>query len=275
MQSSINTLAYLGLPLTAFVNMAFATTCPAELIHVSPPHRVLLVELYTSEGCSSCPPADRWLSGLKNVDDNPNHLFEQVVPLSLHVDYWDYIGWKDRFASSVFSQRQRTQSELAKNRVVYTPEVMVNGREARSWHSLDRQWWQSKQAEMAAVQITLSAKSDSSAMPTMQLSATIQPIPGVANSTDLSGTQAYLAVFESGLKSQVRAGENAGSVLKHDFVVRQWMGPVNLQQGQGVVQAALNLSTDAKREELGLAAFVQQSNGEILQATAMPLCFSR
>src|SRR5205814_1853552 len=87
-----------------------------------------LVELYTSEGCSSCPPADRWLSNLART-----YTPQRVIPLALHVDYWDYIGWKDPFARREFSQRQRRLSQLQRASFVYTPQVLVQGTDFRAW----------------------------------------------------------------------------------------------------------------------------------------------
>lgn len=104
---------------------ASAQTCSKQ----SPPHTVALLELYTSEGCSSCPPADKFVSNLRNAGLPA----EQVVPLALHVDYWDYIGWKDLFASHAYTQRQRWLSGLANTRTIYTPEIFVAGREVRDW----------------------------------------------------------------------------------------------------------------------------------------------
>ena len=87
-----------------------------------------LFELYTSEGCNSCPPADRWLSALPK-----RYAPERVVPLALHVDYWDYIGWKDPYAKREFSLRQRKLSLLQRMAMVYTPQVVLQGRDFRSW----------------------------------------------------------------------------------------------------------------------------------------------
>ena len=90
---------------------------------------VSLIELYTSQGCSSCPPADRWLSSL-NDDEN---LWSKFVPMAFHVDYWDYIGWKDPFASKEYSQRQRRYAGEYGESTVYTPGVRKNGAEWRLW----------------------------------------------------------------------------------------------------------------------------------------------
>ena len=88
-----------------------------------------MLELYTSEGCSSCPPADSWLSSLKNEDG----LWREFIPLAFHVDYWDYIGWKDRFASPKNSNRQRQYARGQSLKTVYTPGFLYNGEEWRGW----------------------------------------------------------------------------------------------------------------------------------------------
>jgi hypothetical protein len=118
-----------GLALLAALLMASSTwagVCTAQ----SGSRTAALVELYTSEGCSSCPPADRWLSGLGARGYVP----QRVVPLSLHVDYWDYLGWKDPYAKRELSGRQRKLTQLQRLAFVYTPQVMVQGRDFRGWH---------------------------------------------------------------------------------------------------------------------------------------------
>lgn len=91
--------------------------------------KTTVIELFTSEGCSSCPPADNWLSGFKS---DPR-LWKQIIPLAFHVDYWDYIGWRDRFASPAFSARQSDHKKQGNIRSVYTPGLVVDGREWRGW----------------------------------------------------------------------------------------------------------------------------------------------
>ena len=111
--------------LAATMPTAQAATCQAT----SPKNTVALVELYTSQGCSSCPPADRWLSQLPSrIDAN------RAIPLALHVGYWDYIGWKDPFAKREFNDRQSQLAALNGNRTRYTPGVFVQGRET-NWSS--------------------------------------------------------------------------------------------------------------------------------------------
>ncbi|MDP2640606.1 MAG: DUF1223 domain-containing protein [Betaproteobacteria bacterium] len=110
--------------MTALAPAAFAA-CDAR----SGPKTAALVELYTSEGCSSCPPADRQLSRLRQMLDPA----AEVVPLALHVGYWDYIGWKDPYAQAAFGERQSGLVRAGQQNTVYTPQFFVGGTELRSW----------------------------------------------------------------------------------------------------------------------------------------------
>jgi hypothetical protein len=105
----------------------------------SPVQQSTLLELYTSEGCSSCPPADRWLSTLK---DDPG-LWKEIIPVAFHVDYWDYLGWKDAFSKAEYTQRQRNYARWNNLRTIYTPGFLQNGKELRGWNRgraiIDRQ----------------------------------------------------------------------------------------------------------------------------------------
>ncbi|MCW8988476.1 MAG: DUF1223 domain-containing protein, partial [Gammaproteobacteria bacterium] len=96
----------------------------AEVLHIeSGIKKNTLIELYTSEGCSSCPPAEKYLNNFTKKKD----LWKTWIPVAFHVDYWDYIGWKDRFAEKKFAQRQRQYAQLKRASTVYTPAFMVNG----------------------------------------------------------------------------------------------------------------------------------------------------
>ncbi len=118
-------LACLALPAT----LSVAT----EVRFESGPQQTALIELYTSEGCSSCPPAEAWMSRLKG---DPG-LWKQFVPIAFHVDYWDRLGWRDRFSSKRWTERQRRYASLWQSESVYTPAVVVNGSEARNWSGSD------------------------------------------------------------------------------------------------------------------------------------------
>jgi len=165
-----------------------------------------VVELYTSEGCNSCPPADRWLSTLK---DRPG-----VVAAAFHVDYWDRLGWKDRFASPLYSERQAQQQALSGDRFSYTPQVRVNGADWRRWPDLPDPAPGSKvrlavQRDGEQVDIHVQAPADAGARWAL-----------------------WWAALEDGHDSDVKAGENRGVRLHHDQVVRHygriapWSGPL-------------------------------------------------
>jgi len=161
--------------------------------------RIPLVELYTSEGCSSCPPADRWLSSLTADPSNS----ERVIPLALHVDYWDYIGWKDRFAQSKFSTRQREMVRLNHSAIVYTPQVMLNGKDFRAWgsDSFSRAVGEiNRQPAHAWITLTLTPSSSNE----LQITA---------NARARSGVALYVALYEnrSAIQNQGRREPRAGS----------------------------------------------------------------
>jgi len=179
-----------------------------------------VVELYTSEGCSSCPPADKWLSTLKGRSD--------VLPLAFHVNYWDRLGWVDRFATPESTARQYALSRAAGSGSVYTPQVVVNGRDWTNWPRLP------KASAPSLVGVTLVREGDV---------VTAQVTPATTGASKLEG---YWAVLEDNHESKVRAGENAGETLHHDNVVRlykpvaAWPAPegtrVRLDVGPGVAQ---------------------------------------
>ncbi len=172
---------------------AGAVTCTAN--STSTPPRV--VELYTSEGCSSCPPADRWLSTLKGRAD--------VIALGYHVNYWDRLGWPDRFASEAYTRRQYEWSARQGSRSVYTPQVLVDGSDWRGWPRLP----DAHASPPAPPVLTVSRLADGA------VQARVEP---AASSTQRLG--GYWAVVEHGHTSRVRSGENVGETLRHDHVVR-------------------------------------------------------
>jgi hypothetical protein len=172
-----------------------AEACSAASTRVVAP----VVELYTSEGCNSCPPADRWLSKLKS---DPT-----VVALAFHVDYWDRLGWKDRFASASFTARQATQQASNGARFSYTPQVVVDGRDRTDW---SRATVPAPARQPALVDVALAHQGE-------RFVATVTPAPGSPERL-----AAYWAVTEQGHVTAVKAGENEGSTLHHDFVVRDY-----------------------------------------------------
>ena len=174
-----------------------------------------VVELYTSEGCSSCPPADKWASTLKGSN---------TVVQAFHVGYWDYIGWVDRFAAPAYTNRQRDIAARNNLRSIYTPQAVLDGKDWPRWGG------KPESAEPAKAAITLKQ------LGADQFEANVTPIAQAA------GWSAYWTVTEHGHNSKVSSGENKGEFLKHDFVVRQLV-----QAGQ---YETLSKSGDAAAQKL-------------------------
>ena len=220
---------------------------------------VALVELYTSEGCNSCPPADRWLSAL-----GAKYRPEVVVPLALHVDYWDYIGWKDPYAKREFSQRQRRLSQLQRAAFVYTPQVLVQGADFRDWAdpAFDRALARIN-AKPARARLELEIlRATSAALDVRVNAAILDPAPGAE-------VGLYVATYENRLESRVTAGENSGRLLRHDHVALEWQGPY----GAGERQLRLSLLPKAKIGDSGVVAFVQnQRTADVLQTLLLGAC---
>jgi hypothetical protein len=237
----------------------------AKCVAQSGERTTALVELYTSEGCSSCPPADRWLSDLGTRGYAPL----RVVPLSLHVDYWDYIGWKDGFAKGEFSARQRKLSQQQRLAFVYTPQVMLQGKDFRGWGS--RAFDQAVErinAQPAKARLGLEIESLDKKAVTVRVRGDLAD-GGLATDAAL-----YLAAYENKLASDVTAGENRGERLRHDYVVLEWVGPIEFMQGASLTERrVLPLLPKAVPGHSGVAAFVQnRRTGEVLQALMLPAC---
>ena len=230
---------------------AFAEeTCTAR----TGPSAQPLVELYTSEGCSSCPPADRWLSQALQQGAG------RVTWLASHVDYWDSIGWPDGSASPAYSRRQEARVAATGARAVYTPQVMV-GRQANAP-------WRNPAAFRAALG---SQSGPASAGLALRLLPRASGGPRVMLGAAPAGTasaaaQVWLAQYQDGQVTAVRGGENEGTTLRHDRVVHRLLGPWLL--------ARMPLTRSVQIEPLdgpwGLVAFVQDARGSTLQSLTLP-----
>jgi len=228
----------------------------------SPAYTVAVLELYSSEGCSSCPPADRLVQQLYPATGLSS---EQVIPLALHVDYWDYIGWKDPYAKSWHTERQNYLSGLAGSHTIhtiYTPEFFMAGQEFRPGRAdlRDTVLNINRQPAQAHIQIQMSPASANQLK--LQIAAESRQ-----NAT------LYTALVENGLVSKVAAGENSGTTLQHDAVVREWGTPVQLGAGVSSDQAVhLPVPPSSVPSHLSVVAFIQNRQGAIVQALSMPLC---
>ncbi len=167
-----------------------------EVVFESKPTRTHLLELYTSEGCSSCLPAEEWMSGLKNQP----RLWQEIVPVAFHVDYWDHLGWKDPFASKIWTERQADYSVRWKKESVYTPAFSLDGKE---WHygALP-----AAATETPGV-LKVSVNGD-------RITTAFKSSAGAGGRYDV-----HVARLGFALGADVTAGENNGRKLIHDFVV--------------------------------------------------------
>jgi hypothetical protein len=224
-----------------------ADACSAASAGTAPP----IVELYTSEGCNSCPPADRWLSSLKS---NP-----AVVALAFHVDYWDRLGWKDRFGSAAYTQRQSEQLASNGARFPYTPQVVVDGRDRPDWPSL-RTPLRAPSAP-SPVDVRLQRHGD-------QIEATVLVKAGAP-----ARLAAYWATTEQDHASAVQAGENAGVLLHHDFVVRDYQ-PVGAwsaaPDAAHTLRYALPAGGDPRHARAVNLVVLDAASGRPLQALKAP-----
>ena len=215
----------------------------AACVAKSQPTLTPVVEVYTSEGCSSCPPADKWLSTLK--DDVAKG---RVVAQGFHVGYWDYIGWVDRFANPAYTDRQRKIATWNRIGSIYTPQIVRNGQDWREERVV-------LAPEPAKAGIELRKTADDA------FAASIAPAEGVG------AWAAYWTVTESGHSSKVKSGENAGEFLKHDFVVRQYVPAGDHRGAAALTLRTIGATADHPRQ-VNLVVF-DPKNGRTLQALSL------
>jgi hypothetical protein len=231
---------------------AFATTCSVR----SGAERATTIELFTSEGCSSCPPADRWLSSFAG------RTTAALIPLAFHVDYWDAIGWRDRFSAPRYTTHQQERVASNHGRFAYTPQVLINGRVVDAWRNLHAP---GELAPAAAPGADLVLRVETRGDGKIAVDLETQ----VRKPADAAHAVAYLALYENGLATSVRAGENAGRQLRHDFVVREWIGPLPV----GGAASHVFARADVLPQNAGIAALVESADGsQLLQAVSSPLC---
>lgn len=250
------------LAIFSLAGTAAAAPCAAE----SSSQRVALLELFTSEGCNSCPPADRWMSDLAARSLAPG----RVVPLAFHVDYWNYLGWRDPFSQGRYSERQRAASLRNRARMVYTPQLLLNGKDYRRGVLFDDFARRLDAVNREPAQATISLRIQMESERSLRLSGAAR----VPNAGARAGAQAFIALYENNLSNQVTAGENRGKRLRHDYVVRELAGPFRLgPDGETLLERRFKLEPDWKTADLHVAAFVQnERTGDVLQALAIPYC---
>jgi hypothetical protein len=229
-----------ALAIVAAITPAWAVA--AECRATAPAKPPLVVELYTSEGCSSCPPADRWLSTLKGRDD--------IVALGFHVNYWDRLGWPDRLASREITERQYERNRVLGRPNVYTPQVLADGRDWTGWPRLP------EPAPRAAIVASLAREGDR-----VRLAVAATP----AGAPRLAG---YWAVLEDGHVSRVRAGENAGTTLRHDHVVRRYV-PLLPWDARQPLAATLDLDAPVAAHPRRIVVVITTPDGRPVQSVTL------
>ena len=220
--------------------------------------KCVVVELFTSEGCSSCPPADALLGRLREVKLADG---VEIAPLGLHVDYWNQQGWIDRFSSDAYTRRQQKYAERFRIEGPYTPQMVVDGQLQFTGNDANR----AQQAILQEAQRPQPAQ--------------IQISPGEPDSVQIqvkTGTGAagevMLAVTEDNLATKVGAGENGGRELHHWAVVRELRSIGRLHDGSFESAVPLKLKKDWKREDLRVVVFVQDpATGRIDGAATAPV----
>jgi hypothetical protein len=204
-----------------------------------------LVELYTSEGCSSCPPAERWLSALR---DKPGW-----AGLEYHVDYWDTKDWHDPWADARFAKRQKVLAQQDRRGIVYTPQVAVDG---RLWKDFP------KGAPPQPIETAAPALKLSVTRAAAMLKVNIETVPGKGSE------RVFVALTEDGLSNAVDGGENRGKTLRHDHVVRAFAGPLPM----GAADTELELPKALDVANAKVVAFVQdEHDGSVLQVVPLAL----
>jgi len=215
----------------------------------------VIVELFTSEGCSSCPAADRMLARLEQTQPVPG---VQVIALEEHVDYWNQLGWTDPFSSPQYRARQNDYAVAFHAGNIYTPQMVVNGQTQFVGNDMNRAYHEIGAAAQAAnTLVELSTVPNPRDPDLLDLSVQINN----SKSPKWRDSNVYLAVTENGLTTFVSRGENGGRTLRHSSVARTFgvIGRVNPQGATGgQLVSTLRLPREWKRENLRAVVFVQE-----------------
>jgi hypothetical protein len=213
---------------------------------VSAKKSAVLVELFTSEGCSSCPPADRLLA---KIEKEQPYKDVEVITLALHVDYWDQLGWKDEFSSAMFSRRQDIYAQAFRTGQTYTPQMIVDGRTG----------FVGSKADEATKAIVSNAKNDKAKIDVSsekdKLSVKVSGIPKHEKMT------VYLAITEDNIATNVKGGENSGKKLEHTGVVRELrsLGMLEAGQTEFSYEQIVQILPKWKKENLKYVVFLQEN----------------
>jgi hypothetical protein len=207
----------------------------------------VLVELFTSEGCSSCPPADKTLAMLRSEQAYAN---AEIITLAFHVDYWDRLGWKDEFSSKLFTQRQESYTNALQTDGSYTPQMVVDGRNEFVGSNLAK-----ISLAMNAAPKNEKGKIELESTKETSLKLKISELPTHKEST------VFVAIAEDNLFTDVKRGENGGRKLEHDSVVRELksIGSITSEQNSFEIETQPQFDAKWKRKDLRIVVFVQEN----------------
>lgn len=231
----------------------------------------VLVELFTSEGCSSCPPADDLLIKLEKSQPVDG---AEIIALSEHVDYWNRLGWTDPFSSSEFSERQSVYARVFRNDSIYTPQMVVDGHlefvgsNSSKAHSAISE---AAKNQKANVQITQTQNKEASNKTAVQFNIHIEDLPAI---TSGDRAEVMLAITEGGLQSSVSRGENAGRKITHTAVVRKLdhIGTVDASKSAFDKLVTAEIEGGWSRDQLRVVVFVQERESRrVIGAAAVPV----
>ena len=211
--------------------------------------RVYFIELFSSESCSSCPPADQWFSRLK-ADAG---LWKSFVPAVFHVDYWNHLDWKDEFSSAEMTERQKAHASTWPIQRLYTPGVILNGQEWTAWRTQSGPP-KEKQPSVGVLAVDFERGKHK-----------VSFVPKPKHQGPLT---IHLALLGLGVKTKVTSGENSGNLLTHDFVVLSWKHEIAKKMPSGSFEALFDeLKSDKKTTERAIVAWVEEAKGpRILQS---------
>jgi hypothetical protein len=245
----------LGISLLAGIALlgAVAFRPPAEA-----QRKIVVVELFTSEGCSSCPPADELLTRLGREHTSNG---AEIIPLGFHVDYWDHQGWRDRFSSRAYTERQEKYATRFRLDGPYTPQMVVDG---------GAQFVGNDPGRAEAVILQATAQPQAADVQLSWAAANKLQVRVTARENNASG-EVRLAITEDNLSNNVAAGENGGRVLHHSAVVRDFRLLGQLADGKFQMEVPLQLKREWKVEDLRVVVFVEHSNSRIEGAASLRL----
>ena len=229
-------------------------------------HPAVVVELFTSEGCSSCPPADKLLTDLSKAGAVEG---VDVIPLAQHVDYWNRLGWTDPFSSARFSQRQKEYAQSFRSDQIYTPQMIVDGTAQFVGSDRDRAIASIRNAaRQRKGTITLHITPPKGDDLKLIVGMTITGLPAITPGDE---AEVLIAITEDGLQSDVARGENAGHKLAHTGVVREWQTAGKLSPNRAPTfdqNAQILLKENWKRDNLKVVVFVQERTSRRIVAAA-------